>query len=197
MILAGQLAPSTADKDDLIVTTMNEILGGAFTARVNMNLREDKGWAYGAYTFLQGAKGQRPWMAYAPVQTDKTKESIQELLKEFNAYLGNKPATSDELVKVVKNNTNSLPGSYETAGSVLGTLMSNDRYGRPDNYVQSLKSRYEAINLDSVKASAKSILTPDRLTWVIVGDRQAIEEPVKSLGLGELKFLDVDGNLVE
>lgn len=197
LILAGQLAPSSKDENNLVNAAMNEILGGAFTARVNMNLREDKGWAYGAYTFMQGAKGQRPWMAYAPVQTDKTKESINELLLEFNAYLDNKPATVDELQKVVKSNTNSLPGSYETAGAVLNTLMSNARFDRPDDYVQTLKSKYEALDLAAVNESAKNVLTPNALTWVIVGDRAEIEAPIRSLNLGDIKFMNVDGEIVE
>ena len=87
LILAGQVAPSTGDPDNITHQAMNEILGGAFTARVNMNLREDKGWAYGAYTFFQNAKGQRPWLVYAPVQTDRTGDSIVELMREMNGYM--------------------------------------------------------------------------------------------------------------
>lgn len=197
LILAGQLAPSSAEQDNLEVSVMNDILGGTFTARVNSNLREDKGWSYGAYTFMRGAKGQRPWLAYAPVQTDKTKESIQELSKEFDAYLGQQPATEDELSKVLSNNINSLAGSYETSASVLRTLMSNAVYGRPDNYAQNLKEKYESITLANVKAQAQDVLTPNVLTWIIVGDREKIEAPLKALGLGDIQFMDVDGKLVE
>jgi len=124
LILAGELIPPGTSPDALTIDAMNDILGGQFTARVNMNLREDKHWAYGAFTFTQGAKGQRPWLVYAPVQTDKTSESLAELIKAFRDFKSDRPATAGELAKVVKNKTNSLPGQYETAAAVLGSLES-------------------------------------------------------------------------
>jgi len=131
LILAGHVAPSTGVDNNIDIVTMNDVIGGSFTARVNMNLREDKGWAYGAYTFMQDARGQRPWLAYAPVQTDKTADSIKELTREFDEFLGTKPATQDELNKSVRNNVNSLPGQFETAGAVMGAAEEPLRGGRP------------------------------------------------------------------
>ncbi|MCG7813843.1 insulinase family protein, partial [Alteromonas sp. MCA-1] len=97
LILAAHLAPPTGADNNIAINAMNLTLGGAFTARVNMNLREDKSWSYGAYTFLQDARGQRPFMVYAPVQTDKTGPSLLELKKELDAYLGEKPPMANEL----------------------------------------------------------------------------------------------------
>ncbi|EQD64054.1 peptidase M16 domain protein, partial [mine drainage metagenome] len=85
LILAGLLAPPTASPDYLAIRAMNEVFGGSFTSRLNMNLREDKHWAYGAGTLLRDAQGQRPFLAYAPVQTDKTAESVAEILRESQA----------------------------------------------------------------------------------------------------------------
>src|SRR5690606_37333793 len=80
LILAGSLAPSTEAPNNLQIQTMNGAFGGTFTSRLNMNLREDKHWAYGAFSILQNALGQRPFLLYAPVQTDKTAPAIAELL---------------------------------------------------------------------------------------------------------------------
>ena len=197
LILAGHVAPPTGAENNMDITAMNDILGGQFTARVNMNLREDKSWSYGAYTFMFDARGQRPWMVYAPVQTDKTMESIQELEKEFDQYLGTKPATTDELSKSVHNNVNSLPGQYETGNAVMGALLSNQRFGRDDDYVPTLKSRYEAIKLENVQGAAEQVLRPDKLTWLIVGDRKEIEDKIRGMNLGKVSIMDVDGNIIE
>ena len=117
--------------------------------------------------------------------------------KEFDQYLGTKPATQDELSKSVHNNVNSLPGQYETGNAVMGALMSNQRFGRADNYVPTLKTRYEAIKLENVQGAAESVLHPDKLTWLIVGDRVQIEEKIRSMNLGNVSIMDVDGNIVE
>ncbi len=197
LILAGHLFPSTGDENNLTQQMANDILGGEFTSRVNMNLREDKGWAYGAYTFTTDARGQRMWLVYAPVQTDKTKESVAELGKEFAGYLGDKPATQEELSRLVVKNTSQLPGQYETANAVLGSLLSNDRFGRTNGYVPSLKGKFEALNIDAVKAQAQSNIHPGQLTWLIVGDRAKIEAGIKELGIGTVEVWDANGNKID
>ena len=190
LILAGHLAPPTGVENNIAITAMNDILGGQFTARVNMNLREDKGWAYGAYTFLQGARGQRPYMVYAPVQTDKTKESITELIRELSEFKTAKPATARELGRAVANNTRSLPGAFETSGDVLGSLTASANYGRPWDYPATLKDRYEALSLDDVTAAAGEVIHPESLTWIVVGDRAEIEAGIKELGLGPITVIE-------
>jgi zinc protease len=196
LILAGELVPSSSDADYLALETMNNVLGGQFTARVNMNLREDKHWAYGAYTFTQEAKGQRPFMVYAPVQTDRTGDSLKELVMEMTGIKGDKPATAEEIEKVVKNNTNALPGQYETAGAVLGSLMTSHTYGRALDYPTTLKAQYEAINVDTVNAQTKQV-RPEGLVWVLVGDLGEIRPQVEAAGLGPIEVWDADGNKIE
>ena len=90
LILSGHLAPGLGSDGDLAVESMNDVLGGSFTSRVNMNLREDKGWAYGAQTLFQNARGQRPFLVYAPVQTDRTGDSLLELIRELEAVQGSR-----------------------------------------------------------------------------------------------------------
>ena len=189
LILAAHVAPPSNAANEIAINAMNDIIGGQFSARVNMNLREDKGWAYGAYTFLQGAKGQRPFMVYAPVQTDKTKESLQELLNELNAYKSSKPASGAELQRTVLNNVRSLPGSFETSNDVLGSLTASARYGRPWNYPATVKDKYEALDITDITSAANEVIHPESLIWVIVGDREQIEAGVRSLNLGPIEVM--------
>ncbi|GAA5002696.1 insulinase family protein [Pseudoluteimonas lycopersici] len=196
LILAGELAPPTTAPDNLQINTMNDAFGGQFTARLNMNLREDKHWAYGAYSFSQDALGQRPFMLYAPVQTDKTTESVAEVLKEAKDVIGARPLTAAEIAKVKQSNVRSLPGSYETAGAVLGALQSNALYGRPDDYVATLKQRTEAQTDDQIRAAATEVIHPEALTWVIVGDLAKIEAGIRGLDIGPVQVIDADGKPV-
>ncbi len=187
LILAGALAPPTGVENDIAIAAMNDILGGQFTARVNMNLREDKGWSYGAFTFMSDARGQRPFFLYAPVQTDKTAVSIAEIIKELNAINHGRPPTAEELEQAVKNNVRSLPGRFETAGAVLDAMLENARFGRPLDYQESLKARYERLTLDDIEAAAAEVVHPERLVWIVVGDRAKIEDSVKALGIGPVE----------
>ncbi|MCA8889537.1 MAG: insulinase family protein, partial [Parvularculaceae bacterium] len=189
LILAGHVAPPTGAPNNIALTAMNDILGGQFSARVNMNLREDKGWAYGAYTFFQNARGQRPYLVYAPVQTDKTKESLSELVSELNAFKSTRPATPTELKRTVDNNTRSLPGTYETSGDLLGSLVNSNRFGRPWDYPTTLKGQYENLSLGDIASAANEVVHPESLIWVIVGDRESIEAGVRSLDLGEIEIM--------
>ncbi|PZO09875.1 MAG: peptidase M16 [Lysobacteraceae bacterium] len=195
-VFVGQLAPSTMDANATELEIANSVLGGEFTSRLNMNLREDKGWAYGSYSFLQSAKGQRPWGAYANVQIDKTSESIAELQREITAYAnGTEPATAVEVAKIQANEIRSLPGSYETAGSVMAAIGGIVRFSRPDDYVEQRRARIEALTPALVQAQARTI-KPDALTWVIVGDLSKIEAGIRALDIGEVSVVDADGKPV-
>lgn len=190
LIIAGQLAPSgTVDNADTI-DVMNTILGGSFTSRLNMNLREDKGWSYGARSIWLDNLGPGLMIALAPVQTDKTKESIQEIVKEFNQYVTDKPATADELAKVKANKTAKLPGAYETKGALIGAVTDTLNKGKDMQYLENFAQRIQAIDLDTVQENADNVLRPDALTWVIVGDLEQIEDKVRALDLGEVTILD-------
>lgn len=192
-ILVGQVVGSTMNPDVMDFDLANGVLGGKFTSRLNMKLREEKQWAYGAYSYASAAKGQRPWIAYAPVQIDKTAEAIVELRDDITAFASNtQPATDDEVEKIKISNVRSLPGAYETAGAVLGAVGGIVRYERPDDHVITLKQRTEAVTADAVRKAA-GVIQPKALTWVIVGDLSQIEESVRALELGEVTVLDADG----
>ena len=192
LILAAHIAPPTGADNNIAIDAMNETLGGAFTARVNMNLREDKGWAYGAYTFLQEAQGQRPFMVYAPVQTDKTGASLQELVKELNAYKGDKQPTQAELTRVVFDKVRSLPGQFETSSAVLSSLLSSDRFARQLNYPETLPEKYQALSVDDLEQAATEVVHPEKLTWVIIGDASVIQAEVEAAGVGEVSVMSMN-----
>jgi len=195
-ILAGQLAPSTRDPGAIEFDIANGVLGGEFSSRLNMNLRENKNWAYGAYSFTAGAKGQRPWIAFAPVQIDKTAEALREMQREIAAYArGEAPATAEEVAKIQASEIRSLPGSFETASAVLGQIAGMVRYERPDDWVQQRRDRIEALDPATVNRAART-LDPDALTWVVVGDLAKIEQAIRALDLGEVAILDSDGRPV-
>ena len=197
VIIAGLVAPSTKAPNNLEIGTMNGAFGGTFSSRLNMNLREDKHWAYGAGAALPNAVGQRPYLMYAPVQTDKTAPSAEEVLKEARAVVGDKPLTDAEIAKIKDNDVRKMPGQYETAQAVLSAVAGIVKYDRPDDYVQTLKGRIEAQTDAAVNAAAKEVIHPDQLTWVIVGDLSRIEAPVRALNLGDIHVIDADGNPVK
>jgi zinc protease len=192
-ILVGQVTGSTMDDDALAFDIANGVFGGIFSSRINMNLREDKSWSYGAYSFASGARGQRPWMIATPVQIDRTIDAIGEIQRELAEFAGGaRPPAEDEVGKIKARNVRGMPGQYETAGAVRSTIASMLRYDRPDDYVQQLKQRTEALPLAEIQAAAAS-LEPARMTWVIVGDLSKIEQPIRGLGLGDVSIVDSDG----
>jgi predicted Zn-dependent peptidase len=161
-----------------------------------MNLRENKRWSYGARSSIQDALGQRPLLLQAPVQTDKTAESAREVLKEATEVIGPRPLTEQEVDKIKDSNIRGLPGSFETSAAVLGAMAEIVQYGRPDDYVQTLKARTAAVGQPDAQSAIKEIIEPGALTWVIVGDLKKIEQPVRALKLGELQVIDGDGKPV-
>ena len=195
-IFAAQLAPSSKDPAALAFDMANMVIGGDFTARLNMNLREDKHWSYGARSSAGNSVGPRLWSASAPVQIDKTAESVAEIQREIAEFAGGKRgASADEVARMQKIMTLSLPGAFETASAVMGTIGSNVLYGRPDDYVFQRKAQIEAMTPAQVDAAAKA-MDPNALTWVIVGDLTKTEKEVRALNLGEVTVLDADGKPV-
>ena len=195
-IFAAQLVPSSKDPGTVVLDMANMVLGGDFTSRLNMNLREEKHGSYGARSGAYGAVGPRIWQASAPVQIDKTAESVAEIQREIAEFTSGKRGTdAAELARMQKIQTLSLPGAYETASAVMGTIEGNVLYGRPDDYVFKRKAEIEAMTPAKVDAAARAI-DPNALTWVIVGDLSKIEQPVRALKLGEVTVLDADGKPV-
>lgn len=197
IILAGHIGPPRRNPDEIPLEVMNTILGGKFTSRINMNLREDKHWSYGAGSVFQDAKGQGPFFVYAPVQTDKTKESMQEVLKELRGVIREKPVTDEELSVTKDNMTLQLPGQRETMGAISGNLSEMVIYDLPSDYFDTYASRIRSVSRQDVSTVAEKVLRPEKMIWVVVGDRSKIESGVKELNFGPMEYLDADGNPVQ
>src|SRR3972149_9032405 len=146
-------------------------LGGAFTSRLTMNLREDKLWTYGCGSFLPSARGQRPFLAFAPVQIDRTKEAMTEILKELRGICGDAPVTPDELAKAQSHQTLALPGSWETGQAIARFIVDMVSYSLPEDYYDTYAGRVRSLTLGEISAAARRVIQPDRLVWVVVGDR--------------------------
>ena len=190
LILAGSVAPSRNNPAEVSIESMNNVLGGDFGARLNMDLREDKHWTYGALTMLANARGQRLFLAWAPVQTDKTKESMAEIDKDLRGILADHPATDAELARVKASETLRLPGSRETMDRVMSSIGDLVEYGLPEDYYQTYAGKVRALTLADIETSARQVVHPDRLIWVVVGDRAKIEAGIRELGLGEVRLLN-------
>jgi zinc protease len=193
-IFAGHVAPPRANPQEIAQQVMNTVLGGQFISRVNMNLREDKHWSYGAGTVFFDARGQRPFIVYGPVQTDKTKESVAELLKELRGIRGEKPVTAEELQTAQNGLVLTMPGRWETAGAVADSIGEIVQFGFDDRYFDGYAAKVRATTLADVAAAA-NVIQPERLVWVIAGDRAKIEPGLRELGIGEIRAIDSDGNV--
>ena len=195
VIVAGVVAPPRANPQEIAIEAMNNSLGGMFGARLNMNLREDKHWSYGARTVVRDARSQRPFYAVAPVQTDKTKEAMVEINKEFRGIVGDNPISSDELKKIQANETLKLPGSRETLEALSQSIVDLVQFGLPDDYYDTYAGKVRALRTSDVNAAAKEVVRADNLTWIVVGDRAKIETGVRELNLGKFRLMDVDGKI--
>jgi zinc protease len=195
-IVAAQVVPSSSDPKALEFEIANSVLGGEFSSRLNMNLRENKHWSYGAYSGVPDAVGQRSWGAIAGVQIDKTIESVKEMHKEITQYAqGKVPASLAEVSKIQGIEVRGLPGAYETAGAVLATIASIVQFNRPDDWPVQRAKRIQSMTPAQVNTLATT-LKPNALTWVIVGDLKKIEAGIRALKLGEVRILDANGKVL-
>ncbi|MCL6265818.1 M16 family metallopeptidase [Flagellimonas myxillae] len=194
VIIAGHLTEKYGDLPEIALEQMVSILGGDFTSRINMNLREDKHWSYGAGGFVLGSKEKRPFIVYAPVQTDKTSESVTELRKEISEFVSTRPATQEELDKVKTNQVLKLPGQWETNASVNASIRNLIRYDLPDNYYQTYDQNVRNLALDDLHAVSKQVVKPEAVNWFMVGDRAKIASKLDELGFDNIIEIDADGN---
>lgn len=196
LVFAVHLAPPRSDPENVAFETVNTVLGGSYISRINMNLRQDKHWSYGAGSTLIDAKGQRPFVVSALVQTDKTADSIQETLKELRGLAGAHQATEAEIRAAKDTLVLTLPGSNETAREVASSYADILTFGLPDSYLNEYVDKVEALGPTDLQTAATQLIHPDALTWVIVGDLAAIEAPIRKLSIGDVKVLDTDGNIL-
>ena len=192
---ATVIDPPYGDGDEAFAFA-DTIYGGNFTSRINSNIREEKGWSYGVRSGAGMSVGPRVWSISAQVQTDKTAESIVELLQELQAINADRPFTAQELEDVRNERIRRLPGFLATANGILRYVVDNATYGRPDDFIETRKAQYEAVNLEDLLVAFNERIVADELSWFIAGDLASIEDDLKALDLGEFEVWDVDGNRV-
>jgi zinc protease len=197
VILVGspQLARNPAE--DTKVTAFNALFGGNFDSRVNMNLREDKGWSYGARSSMGGGRGPRTFMISAPVQTDQTKGAFAELRKELTDIVGRRPPSSAELNTVRTNTLLGMASRWETSGAVMDSLSDISMFNLPADYWDKYATTYRAVTPADVEAMAKQVIPNQNHVWVVVGDRSKIEKGIRELNIGELHIVDANGDPVD
>jgi zinc protease len=193
-IVGAQLAPPRNDPDAVAIQLVNDVFGGSFSSRMNMNLREDKHWSYGVQSVLPAARGQRPYLSIAPVQSDKTREALGELVKEYAGIAGAKPITAAELQDAQREDTLSLPGNFETAAQLSAGYSTILQYDLPEDYFNTFTSKALALSPEGANALAKRLIEPGRIVWVVVGDMSKVEPGIRALNLGEIRKIDADGN---
>ena len=195
MIYAVQLAPARNAPEAVQLGVVNNIFGGNFGSRINMNLREDKHWSYGVRSSVLPARSQGLYLSTSPVQADKTREALQELVREYGDIAGARPITEAELKEAQDNSTLSLPGSFETAGQLGGAYSTILQYQLPEDYYNTFTNKITSMTPADANALAKRVIEPGKLVWVVVGDVKKIEAGVRELNLGEVRKVDADGNL--
>jgi len=195
-IIAAQVIDPPFQPGHTDLRLANTIYGGNFTSRINTNLREEKGWSYGVRSSISNSVGPRVWQVTAQVQSDKTAQSIVELLTELRAIDGDKPFTTDELEDVRNERIRKLPAITATTSGVLGYLAENGVHGHPDDYIEKRKAEYEAVQLENLSPALDARVDPAKLSWFISGDLARIEADIAALELGEIEVWDADGNRV-
>jgi zinc protease len=195
-IIAGYLTDAYGKNNEDALEQMSAVLGGDFTSRINMNIREDKHWSYGARAMIMDTKAQRPFLVFAPVQTDKTMESVKEVMKEMNDFIGSRPMTQAEFDKTQQNTALGFAGMWETNSSVNSSVRQLVKYNLPDDYWQKQEAAVRALKLSDAHAVAKNVVKPDQMAWFVVGDKAKIAESLKSLNL-EIIEVDVNGKVIK
>lgn len=191
-IVLGNVALPTAEPDFLPTDVAVQVLGGGSADRLYSNLRQDKGYTYGAYSRLSYRKGPAPFNCYAQVQTEFTKESVAEFVKEVRGITGDRPITADELTKNKDNIIKSYPQNFETYSGIAGQMGIINSLGLPEDYWNTYVNGVRNVTVDQAMRMARQYIHPDALLIVVVGDRQKIEPKLRELNLGEIVFPPVD-----
>jgi zinc protease len=191
----AMLAPDRSTSDYYSLQVLNNVLGGGFSSRLNLNLRENKGYSYGAFSALRFGRFQSLLLGIAPVETRVTKEAIQEMLAEFEAMASwERPVTEQEIDDAKATLVRGYAQRYETLAQIAGEVAELEGFGLPVEDLSRYTSGIEAVSLDDLKRSAHDYISTEKHVLVIVGDLVQVEPAIRSLDLGEVIRVDADGN---
>jgi zinc protease len=194
-VVVAQTGVKRSDPDFEKLKVMDQILGGLFSSRVNLNLREKHGYSYGAFSAVSEDRGVGPILIGASVQSDKTGPSIKEMLKEVDA-MRSAEISGDELQLAKESISRSLPALFETTENMVATIGQLYLYELPPDYYQGLPQRLSAISASDVKQVAEKHLRPGDMKVIAVGDRSSIENQIAALRLGPVGYRTADGDTI-
>ncbi|WP_251567031.1 pitrilysin family protein [Erythrobacter sp. 3-20A1M] len=184
VIVAGRILNAKGTDDLVALRAANEVFGGSFLSRINMNLRETKGWSYGVRSQIGSPIDRTSFMIYAPVQADRTGDSIVELRKDLTAYTeGGEGVTAEELTRLVNGSVRELPGQFETSRDVLGGIANIVEYDRPDDYYETLAAKYQGLQASQLDELAAADFLGNDLVFVVVGDAEKVRPQLEKIGL--------------
>ena len=195
VIRAGMPLVERSHADHMALSVLNYAFGGQFSARLNRNLRQDKGYSYGYNSGISWYNAPSLLSAGGSVQTAVTREAVIETLKEFADISGERPLTEDELNNAQNGLRLGYPAGFERPAQLLGQLITLAQFNLPDDYFRTFEERLSAVTLADTHRIGANYLAPNRLTILVVGDRAQVEEPLRELGYG-LAVLDVEGAVV-
>ena len=178
---------------DLAMETVMRNFGGIATSRLNRNLRLDKHWSYGVQGALPSSRGQRPFYIIAPVQSDKTKESMVEIAKEIKDVAGQRPVAGEEFASVMRNQTLGLAGRFETLDALETAAVQLVNLGYPDDYFAQYATRVRGLDEAALATAARGYIHPEQVIWLVIGDMRQVEAGIRDLKFGEVIRLDADG----
>ena len=190
------LGPARSTPDYVPLEVMNADLGGLFSSRINMNLREEHGYTYGAGSFFAYHIAPGPFIAYSDVRTDVTAPAVTEVFKELKR-IREAPMSAEELKLAKDSIAQSLPGRFERGSEAAGTFAEIYVYGLPLDYFSQLPGQINAVTAEQAQAAAQKYVQPEQITVLAVGDRAKIEGELKKLNLGKMETRDPDGKLVQ
>jgi zinc protease len=181
MIRAGQVLPQVGSDDLVALLASNDVLGGSALSRIYMDLRETKGWSYGAFSFVTRPEQRVLFQLHAPVQADRTGASIAAMKSHVKDYIGGKGVTPAELLRTINGSVRELPGSYETSEAVLAQMEQDVLYKRASDYAETLAGRYRALDAKALDAAVRSSIDPNGFVWVVVGDKAKVLPQLQAL----------------
>jgi zinc protease len=193
----GLPGPPRTTPDYYALQVMNTILGGMFQARLNANIREEKGYSYGVSSSFGFGKGPNPFRTGGDIVGDKTDAALMEFMKELRGILGARPVTEAELKTAKESLVQRLPATFASVSAINGALTGLWVHSLPDNYYQQYTKSVMAITSDDVVRVAKKYIDLDHLAIVIVGDRKAIEQTLSATKIAPIAHLDIEGNKVD
>jgi len=192
VLVALRPGVSVDDKDEPVLSLLNDVLGGNFTSRLNLNLREDKGITYGAFSSSSNYKTAGVLMAGASVQADATDVGIREMMSEIASFKA-RPVTTEELQLAKQGYTRSLPGMFEGGNETATSVARIYALDLPLDYWSQQPARHEAVTPEDTVRVAQDFLKPEEMKLLVVGDRSAVEQSAKTLDLGAITWLDTNG----